>query len=195
MAVITYIFQHFLAVMLLDKRLRLFFPIISFFLVLVIFSAKVDTYDIYSYVNSVGYSYVYEPLYALIIRIFSYFEPNHRLVIFYFQSLLTVLFLSLAYVFPKKRLLLFSIILLSVFFQLSVNNALRQGMASVFILYSIAHLLKSRFFIFLVFSSLAYLTHFSSLFFSFIIVALYFFIRSLYIKISFGLLQIFLVIA
>lgn len=194
MILFSYLFQHFFSVFFLDKRFRLIFCFFSIVFFLSISFVKVDTYDIHSYVGSVGYAYIYEPFFYLIISFFSLLDDDSRIIVFYFQVFLFFLIISLVFYFKKNRVMLLSVVLCSVFTYLSVNNALRQGMASAFLLYSFLFILEKKYFVFFAFSMFAFFSHSSSILFSCLIIMIFLYGLIFYNRLSYFLHLFFLLL-
>tara|TARA_B100000749_G_scaffold187855_1_gene145512 strand:+ start:2037 stop:3044 length:1008 start_codon:yes stop_codon:yes gene_type:complete len=133
---ILFVLQHLsTAAIVYGKRLRAAYVLLSFSIFCFIYFIKPDTYDIIAYVDAVSYAYVFEPLFALLVLVFDYFTSDERTVIFLVQALLALFLISLSFsVRPNSRLIAISVIIFSVFFTLAVNNALRQGFSSFFLI-------------------------------------------------------------
>lgn len=162
--VLIYIIQHVFSTMLLDRKLRNIGSIFILILFLCIQLVKRDSYDLISYTQGVEYSFVYEPLFQILINLLKKLTNNPRDVVGLVQILLAANIIYLTRFF-KNRLVSLSLILLSVFFYLSVNNALRQGFASLFLLLSIIQLLEQKTLKSMLFGLIASFFHFSSPFF------------------------------
>ena len=181
-----YLLQHFLSALLLDRRLRVIgcFCIIICFIIIQL--AKNDSYDIYSYEQGVLYSYTYEPLFQILISLFKRMTSNARAVVSMMQiSLCLNIFYLIKYF--EKKLLTFVVIISSVFFYLSINNAIRQGFASSFILLMILQLMKGEKRNGLFLGIVATFLHYSSPFFIIAIFMVFFLDRFLFKHKSFQL--------
>ena len=147
MIAILFVLQHFsTAALIYGKHLRAAYVLLSFSIFCFIYLIKPDTYDILAYVDAVSYAYVFEPLFALMVLLFGHFTSDERAVILLVQALLALFLISISFIVrPNSRLIAVSLILFSVFFSLAVNNALRQGFSSFFLIIFCFSLIKKHY--------------------------------------------------
>jgi hypothetical protein len=174
MIVFAYIVQHLSSLFLLKRNTNILYVLVSLIVLIYIYAAKNDSYDIFSYTSAVSHSYIFEPLYAALVAAINFFIKDPRSVIAVVQSVLAILWITMIFAVKKeKRPVALFIIVSSLMFTLSVNNGLRQGIAIVFIIYSIFSLLNSRYFLFLFLSLVAFGFHESSILFSLLVMIIF----------------------
>lgn len=170
MVVSVYIFQHLMSLLLAKRQFNLLYVLMSFCAFAFIYLAKNDTYDLLSYTSSVSYAEIFEPFFYYLIKLIGLFLDDERAIIGVVQIFLSLLFFSLvSFVNNKNKFVALVLISSSLAFTLAVNNNLRQGIASVLLLYSIITLLEKRYILYLLLTGSAFMFHKSSILFSLII--------------------------
>lgn len=178
MVLVPYIALHLISFLFLDKKFRVVYQLLAIVSFLLIILLKKDTYDIFSYTQAVNYSEVFEPGFHYLISFFKLFSDKSRMIISGVQVFIFLLATGLIFFFRDKRFFKFSLIISSLFLVLAVNNALRQGIATILILYGLVHLLERHFLKTILYFLLAISFHFSSIVFTFLIILVYLFLKS-----------------
>lgn len=177
MVLAPYIALHLISFLFLDKKFRVAYQLLAILSFIFILFLKKDTYDIFSYTEAVNYSEVFEPGFHYLISFFRIFFEKSRSVIFGVQFIIFLTAVGLIFLFPNKRLFKFSIIISSLFIVLAVNNALRQGMATILILYGLMFLIRRNFLKMILFFLIAISFHFSSIAFIALVISVYLFLN------------------
>lgn len=185
MLIYLYVIQHLAAILLLSRATasRVFFGCLSILVFIYIQITKLDTYDILSYTGAVSYAHVFEPGYAVIIQTLSIFIADPREVITYYQFFLGAAIIYLAAFFKENTLIILGIILGSVMTFLAINNNLRQGTSSIFLLYSIIIISREKYLLSFVLIIAAQLFHSSAILFAAVIVFFYIIARLFFLRI------------
>ncbi len=186
MTLILYLTQHLISFLILDKRFRLLYVVIATLSSILIFWKLNPGYDILAYTETVGYPEIYEPIFSYILKFISFYIEEPSNVILITQLLLGCFFIVTIFFFKRNKLLLLCVITSSVFFFLSIANNLRQGFATLFMIYGILLLFRKRYFIACVVFFLSPFLHYSSFFFIGILLSLGFLLRKLYHKRTLG---------
>ena len=155
MAIICYVIQHFIFIFLLSERRRklLFSTII--FLGIFTFYTKPDTYDLISYTEAVQHPEQFEFLFKQLLLFFKYYISYDRGVIFGVQLFILLIFASAAFENKRFNIFIFVIIISSLFFTLTINNNIRQGISTILILIAFQRkIIDFKFFSYLIFSIL-----------------------------------------
>jgi len=171
MILALYWFQNILSIFLFDRRFRFLFAFVLLLLFLILLVIKKDGYDIVIYTTNARSMWA-EPIFNFLLSFFANVFDSNRYAVFLIQLFFVLLFAILV-----RRVglsvLFFMVGPMLVFFNLSLHNALRQGIASIFILLSIIELLDRKKVLCLIYVTFAILFHYSSIIFSLIIIFLY----------------------
>lgn len=186
--VFFYVMQHLSTVLLLKKTVRTagLFLAIGIITYSSIYFLKSPSYDLLIYLTAFNYAAIFEPGYYLLsTSLISLGLPNDW-ALNIIRLLLAFLFIvpSIKVIRKDKNLLeslvLALIIVSSVAFTLAVNNVLRQGFASIFIMISFYQFLDGKKVTFILFAVLSVLFHLSAPFFIAYMLFIYYLSQSLY---------------
>ncbi|WP_338355664.1 EpsG family protein [uncultured Marinobacter sp.] len=138
--------QHFLIVLaFFNKFGRAIFVFLSLSIFTYIYIVKPDAYDIFVYVDSVSYPFIFEPVFGFLLWSLSLVFEENRVVIFFVQAILALLFVFLCLKVNKNNFwMALALVLFSVSFTLSVNNILRQGFSSVLLILFVFSLIERK---------------------------------------------------
>jgi hypothetical protein len=168
--VITYAAQHLIAGFLVNKRYVRLTLLLMFLAGVALYAGKVDSYDIPNYMQAWN-EYSFEGGYLALVGFVKLFTQDRVLGIHIIQGVLMAAFciLGLYYAGGRKNYLFACIAMFaSVAFTLGVNNGLRQGFSSIFLLLALGCMLRGKWLPFAITLALSVLFHKSAvLFFAF----------------------------
>ena len=177
MLILSYIIQHFLALILIlnnEHKKQTILSYLILILAVIIFIFGNDTYDILSYTKSINSPYQFELLFSKNLEILKSFGFESRNIIYIIQFEI-ILFLSVFVYFLSRGnfLILFAILSVSIFYYLTLYNNLRQGFSCIFIFFAYYFLKNKKFFLTFIALCIVPLFHKSGIFFISILAILF----------------------
>jgi hypothetical protein len=195
MITILYIIQHVFSFLILDKRTKKIYTLLSLIVFCLVYFIKVDHYDIPHYISLAQNPFAFEDIgFSYLLSFFYFFTNSSEMVIRFAQFLIAACFLLYGYFASqsdsanqkietsKKEPLIYLmlLIIMSVAFTLGVNNGLRQALSGVLALYLLFFIIEKK----PISAALLFLPvifiHGSGAYFLALIVALYIFLKLFY---------------